>query len=50
MIHYNLLPKENIIKKPLGIKAYKVFSNRVKATIFFEKEQTEEQPITDVWD
>ena len=33
--------KENIIKKPLGIKAYKVFSSRVKAQIFFEKIETE---------
>ena len=33
--------KENIVKKPLGIKAYKVFSNRVKATIFFERVETE---------
>ena len=33
--------KENIVKKPLGIKAYKVFSNRVKAQIFFEKIETE---------
>ena len=32
---------DNIINKPLGIKAYKVFSNRVKATIFFEKKETE---------
>ena len=31
----------NVVKKPLGIKAYKVFSNRVKATIFFEKIETE---------
>ena len=31
----------NIIKEPLGIKAYKVFSNRVKAQIFFEKVETE---------
>ena len=29
--------KDNIIDKPLGIKAYKVFSSRVKAEIFFEK-------------
>ena len=29
--------KDNIVKKPLGMKAYKVFSNRVKAQIFFEK-------------
>ena len=28
---------ENIINKPLGINAYNVFSNGVKATIFFEK-------------
>ena len=33
--------KENIVKKPLGIKAYKVFSNRVKAQIFFEKVESE---------
>ena len=33
--------KDNIINKPLGIKAYKVFSNRVKAQIFFEKVETE---------
>ena len=32
--------KDNIINKPLGIKAYKVFSNRVKAQIFFEKIET----------
>ena len=31
----------HIVKKPLGIKAYKVFSNRVKAQIFFEKIETE---------
>ena len=28
---------DNLVKEPLGIKAYKVFSNRIKATIFFEK-------------
>ena len=33
--------KENIVKKPLGVKAYKVFSTRVKAQIFFEKIETE---------
>ena len=32
--------KDNIIRKPLGIKTYKVFSNRVKAQIFFEKVET----------
>lgn len=30
----------NIVKQPLGMKAYKVFSNRVRATIFFEKIET----------
>ena len=33
--------KDNVVKKPLGIKAYKVFSERVKARIFFEKVETE---------
>ena len=33
--------KDNIITKPLDLKAYKVFSNRIKATIFFEKIETE---------
>ena len=37
--------KENIITKPLGIKAYKVFSNKVKATIFFEKIETEAEKL-----
>ena len=31
---------DNIVDKPLGIKAYKVFSNKIKATIFFEKIET----------
>ena len=31
----------NVVKEPLGMKAYKVFSNRVKAQIFFEKIETE---------
>ena len=35
----------NIVKKPLGIKAYKVFSNRVKATIFFEKVETKAEKL-----
>ena len=34
-----------IVKKPLGIKAYRVFSNRVKATIFFEKIETETEKL-----
>ena len=33
--------ENNVVKKPLGIKAYKVFSNRIKAQIFFEKLETE---------
>ena len=33
--------EDNLVKEPLGIKAYKVFSNRVKATIFFERVETE---------
>ncbi|MBR2828208.1 MAG: class I tRNA ligase family protein, partial [Bacilli bacterium] len=33
--------KDHIVDKPLGIKAYKVFSSRVKAQIFFEKIETE---------
>ena len=32
--------EDNLIKKPLGIKAYKVFSSKVRATIFFEKIET----------
>ena len=36
---------ENLVKKPLGIKAYRVFSNRVKATIFFEKVETEAEKL-----
>ena len=33
--------KDSIIDKALNINAYKVFSNKVKATIFFEKIETE---------
>ena len=33
--------KDNLVDKPLGIKAYKVFSKSVKAQIFFEKLETE---------
>ena len=36
---------ENLVDKPLGIKAYKVFSNRIKATIFFEKVESEAEKI-----
>ena len=37
--------KDNLVDKPLGINAYKVFSNRVKATIFFEKVESEAERI-----
>ena len=33
--------QDNLVKESLGIKAYKVFSNRIKAKIFFEKIETE---------
>ena len=36
---------QNIVKKPLGIKAYKVFSKKVKATIFFERVETEAERL-----
>ena len=36
---------DNIVKQPLGVKAYKVFSNRIKATIFFEKVETEADKV-----
>ena len=36
---------QNIVKKPLGIKAYKVFSKKVKATIFFERIETEAERL-----
>ena len=36
---------KNVVKKPLGTKAYKVFSNRVKATIFFEKVESEAERV-----
>ncbi len=32
---------DKLVKEPLGKKAYKVFSNRIKATIFFEKIETD---------
>ena len=32
---------DNLVKEPTGEKAYKVFSNRVKAQIFFERIETE---------
>ena len=36
---------DNLVTEPLGIKAYKVFSNHVKATIFFEKVESEAEKI-----
>ncbi|MBR1386491.1 MAG: valine--tRNA ligase [Bacilli bacterium] len=33
--------ENNLVKEPLGINAYKVFSARTKATIFFEKVESE---------
>ncbi len=39
------LGKENIVKEPLGINAYKVFSKKIKATIFFEKIESEADKI-----
>ena len=34
---------DNVVDKPLGINTYKVFSQRIKATIYFEKQMTEEE-------
>ena len=34
---------QNLVDRPLGINSYKVFSKRVKATIFFEKVETESE-------
>ena len=39
------LDKDHIIKKPLGMTAYKVFSARTKAQIFFEKVETEADKV-----
>ena len=36
---------ENLVNGPLGIKSYNVFSKRVKATIFFEKMETEADKV-----
>ena len=37
--------KDIIIEKPLNIKSYKVFSKMIKATIFFEKVESEEDKL-----
>ena len=39
------LDDSNIVKEPLGINAYKVFSTKIKATIFFEKIESEADKI-----
>ncbi len=36
---------DSLVSEPLGIKSYKVFSKRVKATIFFEKMETEADKV-----
>ena len=36
---------KNLVNEPLGIKSYNVFSKRVKATIFFEKMETEADKV-----
>ena len=35
----------NLVDRPLGIKSYKVFSNKIKATIYFEKIETETDKV-----
>ena len=35
--------QDNIIKESLNIKSYKVLSSNIKATIYFEKQETEEE-------
>ena len=40
MIVKMLKLEDHLVDKPLGMNAYKVFSNRVKATIFFEHIET----------
>ena len=37
--------KDNIINEIMDITSYKVFSNKVKATIFFEKVETEKEKL-----
>ncbi len=36
---------DNLVDKPLGMKSYKVFSNKIKATIYFEKIETEAEKV-----
>ena len=35
--------KDNLVTESTGATAYKVFSNRIRATIFFDKKETEEE-------
>ena len=37
--------QDNIIDKELDVKSYKVVSNNIKATIYFEKQETEEEKV-----
>ena len=37
--------EDNLIKKPLNIKSYKVFTSHITATIFFEKIETDEDKL-----
>jgi len=36
---------DKVVTKPLGKKAYNVFSNHIKATIYYEKQETEEDKL-----
>lgn len=37
--------QDSIVEQPLQIKSYKVFANGIKATIFFEKKETEKDKV-----
>ncbi len=37
--------EDNLITEELSIKSYKVFSNNIKCTIYFEKQETEEEKL-----
>ena len=40
--------KDNLVTEPLGMKAYKAFSKRVKAQIFFEKAMSEADKLLEM--
>ncbi|MDD5826411.1 MAG: valine--tRNA ligase [Bacilli bacterium] len=40
--------QDNLVTEPLGMKAYKVFSKRVKAQIFFEKAMSEADKLLEM--